>query len=427
MRKTRNSDFCYLVGYWIGDGLRTADNVGFAVRNDPRYHKNLAQKVAHVLRLRSPVRYHYTAGTSCTMNFYKETRPLLEKIKKALKDHKQLLRDPWSFLAGFLDSDGWVSYWSTPNNDPRVISICFANTNMDFLLLAMEILQKLNIPFNLNMANKKRVQEKPCWDLAISSYPGMYVTACKLLPITQDSEKVKKFKQFIKYFREVHLDQTIPICEMFPSIQGEGTNCGTLQYFVRAATCSMHCSICDSKYSWGKGTETTLREIVENVEKSQVQSVCLTGGEIAQFRNKLGALVAFLRERDIHIVLQTNGLHYAPNFQLIDTVAIDMKTPSTGEKSNESLVYKLRPQDEVKSLICTREDYEHAIKINQKVARVGCKHILQPLNLVGRDTTKSLLEKYKWICEMVIHDGRWTNVHVIPQLHVLLWGNRRGK
>jgi len=214
---------------------------------------------------------------------------------------------------------------------------------------------------------------------------------------------------------------------MFTSIQGEGTNAGTVQFFIRAATCDMQCKICDSKYSWSKGERISIQQLLDDVSTSGITNVCLTGGEIAQFKGKLAALVAFLRVRDIHIVLQTNGLHYHIDFDLIHTVGMDMKTPSTGEKSNESLILKLRSKDEVKTLIHDMVDYEYAVKINKIVRGVGCKQILQPLNLVGEDTIGDLLDKYRWICEMVVKDRRWGgDVRVIPQLHVFLWGNKRG-
>jgi len=171
---------------------------------------------------------------------------------------------------------------------------------------------------------------------------------------------------------------------------------------------------------------TSLQDLLVKAEQSGVKEVCLTGGEIAQFRNKMMALVAFLRVRNFYIVLQTNGLHYNPAFDLIHTVSMDMKTPSTGEKSNEGLIYKLKPKDEIKTLINNEKDYRYAMRINKKVLASGCSHVLQPLNLLKEDTFDSLIEKYKWISEAVVKDERWKNVRVVPQLHVLIWGNKRG-
>jgi len=36
-----------------------------------------------------------------------------------------------------------------------------------------------------------------------------------------------------------------------------------------------------------------------------------------------------------------------------------------------------------------------------------------------------LLERYEWLAGKVVADG-WNGATVLPQLHVLVWGNRRG-
>jgi 7-carboxy-7-deazaguanine synthase len=418
------SDFCYLQGYWLGDGFKTLSNLGYSVRDSKEYCDNLRNRVARVLGYSPKSRYE--GGSSCSLYFYKDTRALKNLIISDIQRKSILFKAPWDFVAGFLDSDGWVSYWNTKGSDQRVISICFTNTNMDYLLLLGEVLDVLHIPYTIRMGNKHHLQNKPCWDLEIATNAAIYVVATHLRDRVFDVKKKDRFDDFIQFFRDIHLKQTLPICETFVGLQGEGTNTGSIQFFIRASTCDMKCKICDSKYSWGKGTKKTLQEIVLEVSNSGVSSVCLTGGEIAQFRNKLGGLVAFLREKGIHIVLQTNGLHYNTYFKLIHTVSMDAKTPSTGEKSNLDLILKLDPKDEVKTLISDRRDYEYAIKVNEKVKQARCRQILQPLNLVGQDNTQDLIDKLKWIGDLVLSDRRWYNVRVLPQVHVLLWGNKRG-
>ena len=36
-----------------------------------------------------------------------------------------------------------------------------------------------------------------------------------------------------------------------------------------------------------------------------------------------------------------------------------------------------------------------------------------------------IMRRMEWLVEKVIADG-WYGAHVLPQLHVLIWGNRRG-
>jgi len=418
-------DFCYLQGYWIGDGLKTYTNLGYSIREDPKFIHNVVSRVCSVLGEEQPTRYN-GQGEDCLFFKTAETRALKKLIVSDLVSKNLMMKSPWDFVAGFLDSDGWVSYWDTEGNDKRVISIAFANTNMEYLLLLGSIFDHLCIPYSIGMANKAHLKDKPCWNLEITTNAGIYVVATHLRDRVFDSKKKSRFDAYIQFFREEHLEKTIPICETFVGIQGEGTNTGRVQFFIRASTCDMKCTICDTKYSWGKGKQRSLKSLVDEVVSSGVQSVCLTGGEIAQFRNKLGGLIAFLREKDLHVILQTNGRHFYTFFKLLHTVAMDAKTPSTGEESNLDLILNLRPQDEVKTLIADRKDYEYAIKVNKKVRQAGCHQILQPLNLVGQDSMTGLLEKLRWIGNLVLSDNRWFQVHVLPQVHVLLWGNKRG-
>jgi 7-carboxy-7-deazaguanine synthase len=421
-------DFSYLVGYWVGDGLKTGNCksvLGFAVREDEIYINNLVSKASSILR--KPLKYRYEKGGRCGLYFNSDTKILRARIAEELQDKSLIKKHPWHFITGFLDSDGWVSYWGTIGNDKRNICICFANTNMNFLLLLEEILDWVLVPYSLSVGTEYLKGYKLCYTVRIATNAGIYLVSHKILPITVDKKKKEKCKEFISFFDEVHQNQSIPICETFTSIQGEGSNVGKIQFFIRAATCDMHCKICDSKYSWKKyQRRKKLTQLVEEAKASGVQSVCLTGGEIAQFRDRLVALVGMLRVCDFDIILQTNGLHYYRGFELIHTVSMDMKTPCTGEKSDESLIPNLKPKDEIKTLVQDMKDYEYSVKLNKLTSRLGIRHILQPLNLVGQDTANSLLKKYKWLCDMVVKDRRWgSNVRVIPQMHILLWGNER--
>lgn len=419
--------FSYLVGYWVGDGLRTNSNLGFAVREDQKYIEMLVFKASCVLGTK--LRYRYEGGDTCCLFFYAETRLLKEKIIEDLSKKIIVMKHPWHFIAGFLDSDGSVCHWGKNTHDSRIIVISITNSNMDYLLLLSHILKSVFVPFDIRPLNDYKKGFKYSWELVVATYSAIYLLSCKLLPITVDERKKERFLGLIDYFNEQHNNQTIPICETFIGAQGEGGNIGRPQHFIRASTCDMKCVICDSKYSWRKGKNWTLESIVEECVRVGCQSVCLTGGEIAQYPKKLMALVGMLRAKDFHIVLQTNGLHYQRGFEMIHTVAMDIKTPCTGEKSNEDLIYKLDPEkDEVKTLISDVKDYEYALKINKVTSKVCIPQTLQPCNLIGKDAVSSLISKYKWICEMVLKDGRWAkNIRVLPQLHVLIWGNERKK
>lgn len=423
----KEKDFSYLVGYWIGDGLRTIQNLGFAVRDKKEYIDMLVGKSSKILGVR--LKNRYEGKDSCGLFFRKESFLLKERIIEELSEKIILTKHPWHFICGFLDSDGWVSVWDKNSRDNRVITISFCNTNMSYLVLLSYILDSVFIPFDIRSLNDYKKGYKYSWELIISTYSATYVLSHKLFAITIDDKKKERFQGFIEYFNEKHDKQVIPICETFEGIQGEGKNIGLLQYFIRASTCDMKCVICDSKYSWKGGKNRTLVSLVDECVNAGYKNVCLTGGEIAQFSSRLIALVAMFRVKDFNIVLQTNGLHYHRGFEMIHTVAMDIKTPCTGEKSNENLIYKLDPKkDEVKTLISDIKDYEYALKVNKQTRKLNLSQVLQPCNLVGKEGRDSLIEKYNWICGMALKDKRWgQNIRILPQLHVLIWGNERKK
>jgi len=415
--------FSYLVGYWIGDGLKTQTNLGFAVRNNKIYIDDLVLKASVILDSKLYFRY---AEKSCELFFHAETKGLQSRIKEELSKKTIITKHPWEFICGFLDSDGWVSFSDSKKTG---ITIAFSNTNMDYLLLLGFVLDSVLIPYRIKLTNDYKKGYKHSWHLSIATSAAVYVLANKLLPITIDDKKKEKFLLLIDHFNTLHNNQTIPICETFKGIQGEGKSIGMVQFFVRAATCDMKCKICDSMYSWGKGKKRTLLSLLQECIESNCHSICLTGGEIAQFEDKLSAFIGMLRANDFHIVLQTNGLHYSRSFDMVHTVSMDIKTPCTGEKSNEDLILKLNPKkDEIKTLIFDEDDYEYAIKVNSLAKKIGLPQVLQPCNSVGKDCLTSLIEKYKWICALVLRDRRWSSdIRALPQLHVLIWGNERGR
>lgn len=230
-------------------------------------------------------------------------------------------------------------------------------------------------------------------------------------------------------------DMKIPIIEIFKGVQGEQTTQGLPQVFVRVATCNLRCAICDSKYTWmDKNTALKkyakpIEQIIKEIKKYKIKSVCITGGEATNFEREVTALVKQLKKEHYHIVLQTNGTKYCKTlFRLVDQVAMDMKTPCTGEKSDERLIKYLRAgKDCVKTLILGEEDLKYAAHINRITRRYGITQILQPCNEVGKDNVHSLLKKLRWIVERVLQEPeKWVDVRILPQQHVLIYGNRRG-
>lgn len=101
---------------------------------------------------------------------------------------------------------------------------------------------------------------------------------------------------------------SLPISETFFSVQGEGKLAGVPSFFVRVSGCNLRCVWCDTPYaSWKPEYEKrTIESIVTEACASGARHAVLTGGEPMLFP-QVGTLVAALRERGMHITIETAG------------------------------------------------------------------------------------------------------------------------
>ena len=55
--------------------------------------------------------------------------------------------------------------------------------------------------------------------------------------------------------------ETLPVVEVFHSLQGEGIHCGRSAFFIRLAGCTVGCSWCDTKHSTAMHPVDALAEV----------------------------------------------------------------------------------------------------------------------------------------------------------------------
>jgi len=205
------------------------------------------------------------------------------------------------------------------------------------------------------------------------------------------------------------------ICEMFRSIQGEGLMIGALTFFVRTSGCNLDCKWCDTKYSKEeKGTDISVDEIVK--EAGDIKNICVTGGEPLLQDEVYELMDAFLRQNK-RIVLETNGSvdisRVKEDKNLI--ISMDIKCPSSGMEEHMMLsnMDLLKSTDQLKFVIDDGGDLEYALLLLEHKP-VRCEVIFCPVG--GMDIEP--------VAEEIIE--RKLNVRVLPQLHKMIWGNRRG-
>ena len=150
------------------------------------------------------------------------------------------------------------------------------------------------------------------------------------------------------------------IIEIFSSISGEGLRQGLPATFIRCAGCNLNCAWCDTPESHGNGTEMTIGEIVSRVSLGMPRYVIITGGEPLLQDEELKELLLALRDVGCRIEIETNGTLSFTEVQEYATVSMDIKCPSSGEESDQSLLADLRPEDAVKFVVMDRADCLYA-------------------------------------------------------------------
>lgn len=102
---------------------------------------------------------------------------------------------------------------------------------------------------------------------------------------------------------------TIPIVEIFCSIEGEGVRSGLVCTFIRVAGCNLRCSYCDTTYSYDetKATQMTVDDIMEKVKFLDCSTVTITGGEPLINREVVDVLIRRLLDEGYYVNIETNG------------------------------------------------------------------------------------------------------------------------
>lgn len=161
--------------------------------------------------------------------------------------------------------------------------------------------------------------------------------------------------------------ELLKVNEIYYSIQGESSKAGLPCVFVRLTYCNLRCVYCDTEYAFYEGVDKSIEEILTEVKKYDCRLVEITGGE-PLVQNESIELMKRLCDDGFEVMLETGGsLPISPVDKRV-TVILDLKCPSSRMmKKNlyENIEY-LKPSDEVKFVIGTREDYDWSREIIKK-------------------------------------------------------------
>lgn len=214
------------------------------------------------------------------------------------------------------------------------------------------------------------------------------------------------------------ISSSLRITEIFHSLQGETSSAGLPTVFIRLTGCPLRCSYCDTAYAFSGGEVKSLAEILAAVASFNCRYVTVTGGEPLAQPECLDLLRA-LCDQGYRVSLETGGALTIRDVDPRVVVILDLKTPASGEahRNLEENIGLLKPADEVKFVICDKQDYSWArakIQLYELPERVG-EVLLSPAY-----QQLSIRELADWI----LRDG--LPVRLQLQQHKLIWGDLPG-
>lgn len=233
----------------------------------------------------------------------------------------------------------------------------------------------------------------------------------------------------------------MPIMEIFgPTVQGEGMVIGRKTMFVRTGGCDYSCAWCDSAFTWNgeqKSTMMTVDEVFNKLKelgKHNFNHVTISGGNPALIGEPMQGLINNLHAHNIKVGLETQGSKWQDWFYNVDDLTISPKPPSSGMKTDfrilTQIVQKLdygRVNFSLKVVVFNDEDFEYAKFVHEAYPdipfylSVGNEDAKEEGDISGR-----LLQKLDWLWEKVLNEPLMNDARPLPQLHTLVWANKRG-
>ena len=237
----------------------------------------------------------------------------------------------------------------------------------------------------------------------------------------------------------------IRISEIFgPTIQGEGALIGQPTVFVRTGGCDYRCSWCDTMFAvdnayradWKPMSAEEIFTEIEKLSGGKPIMVSLSGGNPAI--QPLKPLITLGHDKGYSFALETQGSIAQDWFTDLDVLTLSPKPPSSEMETDYDVLQDCmdiagdKPEISLKIVVMDETDYLYAIDIAEKYPLMPV--YLQPVNHTPPSVDKvcakididGIMARMRWLVDRVKQDRWHSNVHILPQLHTLLWGNERG-
>lgn len=231
------------------------------------------------------------------------------------------------------------------------------------------------------------------------------------------------------------MSKPIPISEIFgPTVQGEGRQIGLPTVFVRTGGCDFRCAWCDTLYAvlpehrheWVPMSAASILDEVDRLAKGPIL-VTLSGGNPAI--HNLAELLERGHARGHTFTMETQGSISREWFAQLDHLTLSPKPPSSGmqndlEKLRACLAAAEGVATELKLVVLDAADLDWAETLVADLPEPSLT--LQVCNDAPEaPRPEALLERFVWLVDAATERGLH-QARILPQLHVLAWGGKRG-
>ena len=196
---------------------------------------------------------------------------------------------------------------------------------------------------------------------------------------------------------------------------------GSPAVFLRLAGCNLHCSWCDTKYSWAQGIEVTEEELAAQIMSYNSPGLVITGGEPLLQAKAIVHLLSLLPE-SLFVEVETNGT-IAPLPELVQRVNqwnVSPKLAHSGNKQSAALcpavltTFAATQRAWFKFVVNGEEDWVAIEALHLPQERI----ILMPC----ASSTEQLQTARLAVVDLCLtHRVRFSD-----RLHVTLWGDKKG-
>lgn len=230
----------------------------------------------------------------------------------------------------------------------------------------------------------------------------------------------------------------LQVNEVFRSFQGEGPSMGQAAVFLRLANCNLSCSWCDTRYSWdwvqfdpvNERHEIEVPDVAAQLvtELQDVRLLIVTGGEPLLQQPAISELVLLLRQHmpNLRVEVETNGtVRPTPVFaELIDLFVVSPKLSNSAVAERR----RVRPsalssfpsgRSVLKFVVTGTGDLQEIAEI-RALANVPTERTwIMPEGITPDAITRGL--------RALSLPAAQSGYNLSSRLHILLWGDERGK